>query len=101
MRSFNSARLFGLLGLLVILCLVFAGASGQQRRGQGKVPKTAPVTVKKPSTESSCDGALDIVPSQPSTFARKRRPARVATPPAVNVPEKKADGNASDDPNRF
>jgi hypothetical protein len=94
MRSFNSARWFGFFGSLLILCLVCAGASAQQRRGQSKVPKTAPVTVKKLSTESSCDGALDIVPSQPSTFARKRRPTRVVTPPAVNIPEKKADGNA-------
>ena len=91
MRSFNSGQL---IGLLVILCLVFAGASGQQRKGQGKVSKTAPVTVKKPSTESSCDGALEIVPSQPSTFLRKRRPAKTATPPAVTTPENKTDSTA-------
>jgi hypothetical protein len=80
---------------LVILCLVFAGASGQQRKGQGKASKPAPVTVKKPSSVSSCDGALDIVPSQSSTFLRKRRPAKTVTPPAVTVPEKKADSEGN------
>ena len=33
-------------------------------------------TAKKSGASASCDGALDIVPSKPMTFARKRRPAK-------------------------
>lgn len=33
-------------------------------------------TSKKSGASTSCDGALDIVPSKPMTFARKRRPAK-------------------------
>ena len=91
MRSLSGIRLFG---FLVILCLLSSIAPGQDKRNQGKVSKTAPVTVRKPSTESSCDGALDIVPSQASTFARKRRPTKTTAPPTVATPEKKTDPKA-------
>ena len=93
MTALSGRRLFGMLG---ILCLIFAVTSGQEKRAQSKPSKTRPVTLKKPSTESSCDGALEIVPSQPSTFVRKRRPAKTATPPTIAVPEKKTDSGAYD-----
>ena len=46
-----------------------------------KAPEATPQTSKPVarSSETTCDGALEIVPSQPVTFARKRRPKPVSS----------------------
>lgn len=49
----------------------------------------SPAQSSKQNKAESCDGVLDIVPSKPMTFARKRRPAgnearsKSATTPAT------------------
>lgn len=53
---------------------------------------------KKSGASSSCDGALDIVPSKPMTFVRKRRPAKLEekphTVPADSKPAQKQPGDS-------
>lgn len=47
----------------------------------------------KSAVSTSCDGALDIVPSKPMTFARKRRPTNAGKPaPADSKTDKKPSG---------
>jgi hypothetical protein len=73
--------------LLAILIALSVVALGQTRKPAKSPPKpVAPATAKKASGETACDGALDIVPSQPMTFSRKRRP---------KVPETKAPRSSS------
>ena len=46
----------------------------------------------KTAKEATCDGALEIVPSQPSTFMRKRRPAKNTPTSSETKAEKKQAG---------
>ena len=68
-KLFRTGRTVLTASILVALGLV---ASGLPAMAQNPPPPTA----KKGSASTSCDGALDIVPSKPMTFARKRRPAK-------------------------
>ena len=45
--------------------------------------KPAPAEKKTKAANESCDGALNIVPSKPMTFARKRRPAPSEAKPSA------------------
>ena len=62
--------------------------------GQGKPTVSAekPTGSAKPAKEATCDGALEIVPSQPLTFMRKRRPAKNTPTSSENKAEKKQAG---------
>jgi hypothetical protein len=75
--------------LVLALLLAPVPAWGQEK-------KSAP-PAKKEAAEASCDGALEIVPSQAMTFTRKRRPgkARSAPPASEAKPEKKPAGASS------
>jgi len=72
-----------LLAISVSLPVVAMGQTRKPAKSPSK-PVT-PAATKKVSGETACDGALDIVPSQPMTFSRKRRPKapepRVPTTP--------------------
>ena len=54
-------------------------ATSTKRSEKTPAQKTQASRVNAKSAESSCDGALEIVPSQPVTFARKRRPKPVTS----------------------
>lgn len=68
--------------MLCMLTLPAAAVFGQQpertKKTSPSMNKPAGSAAKGGAKEASCDGALDIVPSQPMTFARKRRPTRIA-----------------------
>lgn len=77
---------FSHLTRVLLLLLVTAGGLvlGDAVGAQKQPPATSAVS-------TSCDGALDIVPSKPVTFARKRRPARNnKSAPADAKPERKS-----------
>ncbi len=61
-------KLSGLLTTALGLLLV--GSSITPVAAQNRTAQSA----KKSKAAESCDGALDIVPSKPMTFVRKRRP---------------------------
>ncbi|MEP7272512.1 MAG: hypothetical protein ABI882_13495, partial [Acidobacteriota bacterium] len=65
--------------------------AAQEKKPSTNSPLTsaASSTAKKGLSETTCDGALDIVPSQTASFTRKRRPVRVTT--AEPKTEKKTD----------
>lgn len=46
----------------------------------------------KSSVSTSCDGALDIVPSKAMTFARKRRATNTVKPAAAKPDKKQPSG---------
>jgi hypothetical protein len=77
-----------ILGALILL--LPAMCFGQDRTTTSTVKSTPPTS--KPGKETTCDGALEIVPSQPLTFARKRRPAKNTPPTSQTKAEKKQDG---------
>jgi hypothetical protein len=83
-KSSNLIRLFFLLWISILLPL---GVTAQS--------KSSPADKKSKAAKESCDGALDIVPSKPMTFARKRRPSSNGTkqspPPDAN--DAKGSGN--------
>jgi len=71
--------------MLAFVLLASPVAFGQSSK-PAKPPSSAKQTQKTPaakigakSGETTCDGALEIVPSQPMTFARKRRPKSVTS----------------------
>lgn len=67
-------------GCVALLCVA---ASAQK----------ANATTGKSQVSTSCDGALDIVPSKAMTFARKRRATNTAKPaPTDAKPDKKQPG---------
>ena len=65
------------LALVVVVSLPTASALAQTK-GKSKT-NSATKSTKKVSSETSCDGALDIVPSETLTFQRKRRPTALPT----------------------
>jgi hypothetical protein len=60
----------------VILLLLITILVGSDITAQSK---SAPSDKKSKAAKESCDGALDVVPSKPMTFARKRRPSNNGT----------------------
>jgi hypothetical protein len=71
----------------LILVLAAATIAAQTKSGsKGAASKSAPV--KKSSSENTCDGALDIVPSETLSFQRKRRPPTVRQPAAETAGKK-------------
>jgi hypothetical protein len=68
MSSSKSTPIVCLLCCLLLLApMVGAGQSENTKQAAGKAAKAAKA--------ESCDGAADIVPAKPVSFARKRRPA--------------------------
>jgi hypothetical protein len=60
----------------------------------------APTTSKTKAGETTCDGALEIIPRKQVTFIRKRRPTGAPptpTTPADAKPEKKSSGEINKD----
>jgi hypothetical protein len=55
----------------------------------GQEGKTAAGLKPKAGQETGCDGALEIVPRKPMSFARKRRPAAAANTTPAPRPEAK------------
>jgi hypothetical protein len=62
--------------------------------------QSAPAPEKSSSASTTCDGALDIVPTRAMSFARKRRPAKAEkegakqqTAPADSKAQSKRPGN--------
>lgn len=82
-----------LLAAVAIMLAFPAALAAQSKKTPPKSPATSVATSKtnKGLAETTCDGALDIVPSQASSFTRKRRPAR--TKDSEQKPEKKIEGN--------
>ena len=76
MTQKRAGRLTACVVLLLAILFALPVVTLAQSRKPAKTPSkpAAPTTAKKASTETACDGALDIVPSQPMTFTRKRRP---------------------------
>jgi hypothetical protein len=54
---------------LVLMIAALALPAVAQKQASSSAKKTK-------SVNESCDGALDIVPSKPLTFVRKRRPSK-------------------------
>jgi len=52
-------------------------AAKKSEKAPASTAQTSKTSAK--SSETTCDGALEIVPSQPVTFARKRRPKPVSS----------------------
>ncbi len=80
--------------LFVATLLVLASPFGllaQQKKTAPKTPVSAGSHAKKALSENTCDGALDIVPTQAASFARKRRPSKAI--PSEPKAEKKPEGN--------
>jgi hypothetical protein len=75
---------------MVVLIIATIPASAQTKSGaKGSTQSKAPAPAKKSSSENTCDGALDIVPSETLSFQRKRRPP---TPkPTTESAEKKTE----------
>lgn len=71
--------------LLILACIaLWCGAACAQNQ---------PAATGKSPVSTSCDGALDIVPSKAMTFARKRRATnRVKPAPADAKPDRKQPG---------
>ena len=72
------------------LILLLPAASFGQGKPTGSADKST-VSANKPTVsakEATCDGALEIVPSQPLTFMRKRRPAK-KTPTSTEIKAEK------------
>lgn len=79
------------IAMTVALVLIAPTIAFAQSSKTGKPATTAKKSEKAPaastqtskttakSSETTCDGALEIVPSQPVTFARKRRPKPVSS----------------------
>jgi len=65
-QSLNSFRVLSAAFFAAMLCVsVIAG---------NQSPAQSSAQTKKSSASTSCDGALDIVPTKAMSFARKRRP---------------------------
>ena len=67
-------RALVILGALIVL---LPATSFGQDKPTGSADKSPPPASAKPAKEATCDGALEIVPSQPLTFVRKRRPVKI------------------------
>ena len=79
MRNSMRRALMILSALIVLLPAAIFGQdkpTGSANKSTGSVNKSTPLPSAKPTKETTCDGALEIVPSQPLTFMRKRRPAK-------------------------
>lgn len=76
----------------ILLCLSVTVIAGQTR-STGKSVRQAPATAasKKSAAENTCDGALDIVPTQALSFTRKRRPSRPAEATPVTTEKKSSE----------
>jgi hypothetical protein len=87
-------RALVIFGALVIL--LPAASFGQDRPTRSADKQTGsgdkPTGSAKPAKEATCDGALEIVPSQPLTFMRKRRPAKNTPTSSETKAEKKQAG---------
>lgn len=89
------------LSTLLLLAITVSAAWAQGSQSQAKEPRSTQARSAQPpapqapsrSKEASCDGALEIVPSQPMSFARKRRP-KVAPAATETQAEKKKAGEA-------
>ena len=80
-------RLVVMFALIVVLTAATIPAAAQTKSGaKGATSKSAPV--KKSAAENTCDGALDIVPSETLTFQRKRRPPTVRQPASETAGKK-------------
>jgi hypothetical protein len=82
-------RTLVILGALIVL---LPAASFGQEKSTGSTEKSTALAVTKPAKEATCDGALEIVPSQPLTFVRKRRPAKKTPTSTETKAEKKPAG---------
>ena len=82
-------RALVILGALIVL---LPAASFGQDRPAGSADKSPPPASSKPAKEATCDGALEIVPSQPLTFVRKRRPVKNTPTSTETKAEKKQAG---------
>ncbi|MBX3277781.1 MAG: hypothetical protein KF868_07250 [Acidobacteria bacterium] len=87
-----------LLRLMLVLCLMLLPAAGiaaqksaPKKTGAGK---PAPARQSVGASETSCDGALEIVPAKATTFTRKRRPARTVPASSETKSELKQDGES-------
>jgi hypothetical protein len=78
------------LVIFVALVILLPAASYGQDRPTGSAVK--PTGSAKQAKEATCDGALEIVPSQPLTFMRKRRPAKNTPTSSETKAEKKQAG---------
>jgi hypothetical protein len=89
-------RAIAILGALIVL--LPAAIFGQDKptlsadMPTGSAQKSTPPASAKPAKEATCDGALEIVPSQPLTFVRKRRPAKNTPTSTETKAEKKQAG---------
>ncbi len=83
-------RFIGLLIIITLLTLPLSAFGQAKASGKSSHAARQTTVTKKVSTETTCDGALDIVPSRSVSFTRKRRPATTpAMPP--DKPEKKTE----------
>jgi hypothetical protein len=77
---YSIGRALVILGALVVLlpAAIFGQGkpTGSAEKPTGSANKSNQPASAKPAKEATCDGALEIVPSQPLTFVRKRRPAK-------------------------
>jgi hypothetical protein len=84
-----------MLVLFLMLLPAAAGVAAQksapQKTGAGK---PAPAQQSVGASETSCDGALEIVPAKATTFTRKRRPARAVPASSEAKSELKQDGES-------
>ena len=67
-------------------------STGSTGKSTGSTGKSIPPASAKPAKEATCDGALEIVPSQPLTFVRKRRPVKITPTSTETKAEKKQAG---------
>lgn len=74
--------------LAIIVVLAFSLSAVAQH--------SSSATAKKSGASASCDGALDIVPSKPMTFARKRRPAKTDGKQPMTPADSKAEQKQAD-----
>lgn len=62
--------------VLSSVLLVPVSIAAQKKPSSSPATTVATSTTKKGVSETTCDGALDIVPTQALSFARKRRPVK-------------------------
>lgn len=84
-------RYLSLFLILFVLASATVPAAAQTKsRSKGSTQSKTTAPASKTATENTCDGALDIVPSETLSFQRKRRPVS-PKPPTTGSTDKKTE----------
>ena len=87
----QSSTLFRILSAVILAVMLGILATAQNQSPAQSAAQSSAQT-KKSSASTSCDGALDIVPTKAMSFVRKRRPNKTdgkQAAPADSKPQPK------------